>query len=111
MALMDTRYCLVGHTHVPLLHVDGNGRLGRARQVSLAGDAVSLRLGEDRLILNPGSVGQPRDGDPRAAFMLLDTETGEAEIRRIEYGITTTQERILHAGLPARMAYRLAIGR
>jgi diadenosine tetraphosphatase ApaH/serine/threonine PP2A family protein phosphatase len=70
MELMDTRYCLVGHTHIPRLHVNGNGAEGRARQVGLSGDTVSLKLGDERLILNPGSVGQPRDGDPRAAALM-----------------------------------------
>ena len=111
MALMETRYCLVGHTHVPLLHIDGDSFRKRARTVALDGESVSLKLGDERLILNPGSVGQPRDGDPRSAYMLLDTDSGEATIRRVDYAIGKTQARMYKAGLPDRMAFRLSLGR
>lgn len=108
MRLQESRYCLVGHTHVPALYT-GAGR--RAREALIEGDVVPIRLGAEAAILNPGSVGQPRDGDPRASFLLLDTESGEAELHRVDYAVDRTQERMEHAGLPARNAMRLAVGR
>jgi diadenosine tetraphosphatase ApaH/serine/threonine PP2A family protein phosphatase len=63
-----------------------------------------------RMILNPGSVGQPRDGDPRASFAILDTEDETWEMRRAEYNVNEVQLRILEAGLPERQALRLIGG-
>ena len=63
-----------------------------------------------RAIINPGGVGQPRDGDPRAAFMIYDTEAG-FEFYRVPYDIEATQEKIIQAGLPEYLAERLAVGR
>ena len=65
---------------------------------------------DDRLILNPGSVGQPRDGDPRAAYAVLDTETNEADIRRAKYDIERVYDEIVAAGLPERTGKRLFDG-
>jgi diadenosine tetraphosphatase ApaH/serine/threonine PP2A family protein phosphatase len=65
---------------------------------------------DHRFIMNPGGVGQPRDGDPRAAFMIYDTETG-CEFYRVAYDIQKTQEKIIKAGLPQYLAIRLAFGR
>jgi diadenosine tetraphosphatase ApaH/serine/threonine PP2A family protein phosphatase len=62
------------------------------------------------MILNPGSVGQPRDGDPRASFAILDTEQETWEMRRAEYDVNEVQLRILEAGLPERQALRLIGG-
>ena len=73
---------------------------------------VTLRLEEDaRHIINPGSVGQPRDGDPRAAFAIYETEGPSLTLRRIPYAVDAAQRRILGAGLPASLANRLAVGR
>lgn len=66
---------------------------------------------DDRLILNPGSVGQPRDGDPRAAYAILDTEANEAECRRIEYDIDRVYDEIIATGLPTRTGERLFEGK
>jgi diadenosine tetraphosphatase ApaH/serine/threonine PP2A family protein phosphatase len=63
-----------------------------------------------RMILNPGSVGQPRDGDPRACFGVLDTDAETWEMFRAEYDVKKVQERILEAGLPERQALRLMAG-
>jgi diadenosine tetraphosphatase ApaH/serine/threonine PP2A family protein phosphatase len=63
-----------------------------------------------RLLLNPGSVGQPRDGDPRAAYLVLDLEVGRVTWHRVLYDIETVQAGIRAAGLPVRLAARLAIG-
>jgi diadenosine tetraphosphatase ApaH/serine/threonine PP2A family protein phosphatase len=102
-----TAYCLVGHTHVPMLFREDRGRV-RAQRVE-AGDV--LELDSRRAFLNPGSVGQPRDGDPRAAFMLIDTEAGLVTWQRVKYDIDSTQAAILVAGLPGHLAARLAKGR
>lgn len=66
---------------------------------------------DDRLILNPGSVGQPRDGDPRAAYAVLDTETNEAKRRRVEYDVDLVVDAIAEAGLPERSGERLYEGK
>jgi diadenosine tetraphosphatase ApaH/serine/threonine PP2A family protein phosphatase len=62
-------------------------------------------------MINPGSIGQPRDGDPRAAFLLYDTEAATIVFYRVPYDISAAQKKILEAGLPARLASRLAEGR
>ncbi len=109
LAFFETRICLVGHTHVPLaFHIpDEEARICRRRWLQ-DGDTFSLRSG--RWIVNPGGIGQPRDGDPRAAYLLLDTETLEAQIRRVPYAVETTQRRMLEAGLPGNLIQRLAFG-
>lgn len=100
--------CLVGHTHVPVIFV-GPDDTGECRALQpLVGATVTL--GPERYIINPGSVGQPRDGDPRAAYLLLDTATGAIEHRRVAYDIAATQERMREAGLPPRSIARLEYG-
>ncbi len=102
-----TRTCIVGHTHVPLVF-----RLdGRRMETIEPVDGTELVLDERRTFLNPGGVGQPRDGDPRACAMLLETETGTLTWRRIPWPIAETQARMREAGLPARLVERLAVGR
>ncbi len=76
----------------------------------LAQAGRELDLQEGRLLLNPGSVGQPRDGDPRAAYLLLDLDAGRASFRRVEYDIGRTQAEIRELGLPEALAARLALG-
>jgi diadenosine tetraphosphatase ApaH/serine/threonine PP2A family protein phosphatase len=97
---------LVGHSHVPLalLHAGGELSGGHAAE----GTEVDLRAG--RWLLNPGSVGQPRDGDPRAALLLLDTGAGTASFHRVAYDIARTQDEIREAGLAEPLAARLAAG-
>jgi diadenosine tetraphosphatase ApaH/serine/threonine PP2A family protein phosphatase len=69
-----------------------------------------LRLDERRLIINPGSVGQPRDGDPSASYMLIDVDAGLVTWHRVEYDVAATQAAILEAGLPPDLARRLSFG-
>ncbi len=107
LAAFATPYCLVGHTHYPLTFRDDSGRV----EVLTAGDGTRLALDGRRAILNPGSVGQPRDGDPRACAMLLDTEAHEVEWRRVEYPVAETQRAIQASLLPAGLADRLLVGR
>ncbi|MDA8218048.1 MAG: metallophosphoesterase family protein [Dehalococcoidales bacterium] len=104
----DTKYCLVGHTHVPAVFLSPAGREPAGSQHP-SSDTV-VRLGERRLIVNPGSVGQPRDGDPRAAYAILDTAGGTLRFRRVEYDIAATQEKMRRAGLPYVLWARLSAG-
>lgn len=105
----DFHVALVGHTHLPLALEWAEG-FNQAR-VLLPDWESSLSLNERRLILNPGSVGQPRDGDPRASYAILDTEKMTWEFRRIAYAVEITQERMRARGLPLRLIDRLQVGR
>jgi diadenosine tetraphosphatase ApaH/serine/threonine PP2A family protein phosphatase len=101
-----TRLCFVGHSHVPGLWVAGSwGRLWQPRF-----DEVVLEPG-CRYLVNVGSVGQPRDHDPRAAYVLWDDEERRLAIRRVPYDLATAQRKILAAGLPTWLAERLPRGR
>jgi len=102
-------FCLVGHTHVPsLFSLSPEGEVKAHR---IVGDAeVALARPGWRFILNPGSVGQPRDDDPRAACLTVDTDRGTATWRRVTYNIAETQEMMRQARLPARLVERLAHG-
>ena len=100
-----TTHCLVGHTHVPLVFRDSGRRLE-----TLVPNGAALALDERRTLLNPGSVGQPRDGDPRACGMLIDTEALSVEWLRVEYPFERVQKLMAGAGLPQRLAARLALG-
>ncbi len=107
---IKTTYCLVGHTHVPILFVKD----ARTQNVHVAFASTHSQMAfkkDSRYIANPGSVGQPRDGDPRAAYALLDTTAGTWTQHRAEYPIYQTQERMRAAGLPARLIDRLEYGR
>ena len=96
---------LVGHSHVALaLTRDGEEVIG-----GLAPDGFSVEL-NGRWLLNPGSVGQPRDGDPRAAWLLLDLERRFAEFHRVPYSIEETQSEMHERGLPDLLAARLERG-
>lgn len=101
--------CFFGHTHVPTAFV--RDRRGRIRAGALQDGAVVEAQPEGRLMVNPGSVGQPRDGDPRASFLMYDTEDRRAAVHRVAYPVEEAQEKIRSAGLPAALADRLAAGR
>jgi len=107
-ALQTTGLSIVGHTHVPLLLVERGGEIEALRPK--AGERLRLPS-TGRACLNPGSVGQPRDGDPRAAYALLDLSEGWFELRRAAYPVSEAQRRIRAAGLPEPLALRLALGR
>jgi diadenosine tetraphosphatase ApaH/serine/threonine PP2A family protein phosphatase len=107
LAAFATPYCLHGHTHVPVVWRDDDGHVELVRP----SHGSRLTLDERRLLLNPGSVGQPRDGDPRASFLVLDTEAGRVTWHRVDYPIAATQADIRAAGLPGWLADRLADGR
>lgn len=101
----DTKICFIGHSHVPMImEKDGDGD-------------ITIYKGEKRLnrgcryIINTGSVGQPRDRDPRSSFAVYDSETETIEIKRVSYNIDRAQEKILEEGLPVQLANRLSYGR
>jgi diadenosine tetraphosphatase ApaH/serine/threonine PP2A family protein phosphatase len=96
---------IVGHSHVPLAIVDGRGGIG-----GHAAGGTEIDLTRGRWLLNPGSVGQPRDGDPGAAWLLLDLDTRHASFRRVPYDVARTQSEIREEGLPDALAERLAYG-
>jgi diadenosine tetraphosphatase ApaH/serine/threonine PP2A family protein phosphatase len=105
--LMETPYSIVGHTHLPFLAEElADGKI----RMEPWPDGDRVELGERRLIISPGGVGQPRDGDPRAAYVLYDTEARTLTLHRVEYDIASTQERIRTAGLPPWLAERLSFG-
>ncbi len=106
LALTRAPLVLIGHSHVPLALtlVDGSVAGG----VAPAGADVDLAGG--RWLINPGSVGQPRDGDPRAAWLLVDFGAGRATFQRVAYPIEATQREIVERGLPPLLAARLADG-
>jgi predicted phosphodiesterase len=102
----DTDFCLVGHTHIPsIFQLYGNHRI----KLTIPQTNKIIHL-KGRAILNPGSVGQPRDHNPSASYMILDDENLTCVYRRVEYDVRIAQERILDAGLPANHAFRLSIG-
>jgi diadenosine tetraphosphatase ApaH/serine/threonine PP2A family protein phosphatase len=106
-AYFDTRFCLIGHSHVPLVFDLDQDNLCRLHQ--LPGE-LFLKQTENRLIINCGGVGQPRDGDPRASYGILDDEKGIVYHYRVNYDISATQQKMIKAGLPLRLAERLSYG-
>jgi predicted phosphodiesterase len=106
LALTDAALVLVGHSHAALQVASAAGEVDGG----LAPAGLDLPLAGARRLLNPGSVGQPRDGDPRAAYLLLDLDAGVASFRRVDYDIARTQAEIRAAGLPEGLASRLASG-
>ena len=106
LSAFDTPYCLVGHTHLPIVYRESGGRM---KAVHVDG-RTDLALDGRRMILNPGSVGQTRDGDPRASYLVIDTDAGRVTWHRVEYDVEATQAAIVAAGLPPRLARRLTLG-
>ena len=104
---LETPYSAVGHTHMPLLVRRG----ARGVEGETPGEGNEAALGEGPLCVNPGSVGQPRDGDPRASYALVDSGEGTVTHHRVAYDIGETQRRMRAAGLPQALADRLTMGR
>jgi diadenosine tetraphosphatase ApaH/serine/threonine PP2A family protein phosphatase len=106
LLLTEAPVVLVGHSHVALaLSTGGTDIAG-----GLAPGGTEIETGGRRWLLNPGSVGQPRDGDPKAAWLLLDFETDRARFQRVAYDVDATQAEIRAAGLPDGLAGRLTHG-
>jgi diadenosine tetraphosphatase ApaH/serine/threonine PP2A family protein phosphatase len=106
LLMTSQQLVLVGHSHVALQVA----LRGTELEGGLAPDGTVLGLGEARWLLNPGSVGQPRDGDPAAAYLVLDLDAMTATFRRAPYDIARTQSAMKDAGLPDQLALRLAVG-
>lgn len=103
------RICLHGHTHLQTVFRLDGAELRDESPAHRARWRVALDAGS-RWLVNPGSVGQPRDGDPRAAYALFDPAAGAIELRRVAYDVARAQRRIRKAGLPDALATRLATG-
>ncbi len=106
LAVLKTRIGLHGHTHVPLAWLEEGGTVEKV----VPDDGFVLELRGRRALVNPGSVGQPRDGDPRASFLILDTDTDTVSWHRVGYDIEAVQTAMRNAGLPAHLSSRLAAG-
>ncbi len=104
-AYQTSAICFHGHTHVPMVF-----QKTADRTLRLPPERISASLGQ-KLFINVGSVGQPRDGDPRACFATYDVESKTVDFHRVEYDVACAQKRILEAGLPERLALRLALGK
>jgi diadenosine tetraphosphatase ApaH/serine/threonine PP2A family protein phosphatase len=101
-----------GHTHLQGAFYRLGGRVRGISSPLAPVTETNIRLQPDAAyLINPGSVGQPRDGDPRAAYVIFDTEKREVLLRRTEYDYQPTQNKILVAGLPPKLGLRLAVGR
>ncbi len=103
----DTPFCFVGHAHLQCMFQFEEERNRIVMDSPRVGRAMTMT---PRAILNPGSVGQPRDRDPRAAYAIFDPETHAWEPRRVEYDIAAVQARIRELGLPEKHAVRIAEG-
>jgi diadenosine tetraphosphatase ApaH/serine/threonine PP2A family protein phosphatase len=109
-AEFEEPFCLVGHTHVPRVFVEIEGNATESKVARpMVGDEIDLRDGSRRIV-NTGSVGQPRDRDPRAAYGTWDSETGIFRFHRTAYDVHAAQQKIVEAGLPGVLATRLALG-
>lgn len=105
LRLMKTPICFVGHSHASgIFYLDGN-KVGSTKK-----SAIKIEKGR-RYIINAGSIGQPRDRDPRASYVVYDEDKDEVEIRRVAYDIEAAKRKILEAGLPGFLASRLSEGR
>lgn len=102
-----TPFCLIGHSHIPVIFESFENDVFHQE----FSDNSALTLGKNRLIINPGSVGQPRDNDPRASYALYDSEAKIIYHHRIQYDILITQERMRQVGLPEFLISRLSHGR
>ena len=102
--------CLFGHTHYPVTFELANGTCTRRGPAAETEARVDLSEGVAYL-LNPGSVGQPRDGDPRAAYAIVDSGAKRVELFRLTYPLEAAQAKVISAGLPEILARRLAAGR
>jgi predicted phosphodiesterase len=119
IAIQAARVSMIGHSHIALFFVMGEDRRPQPGQLAAleddargaqAGPGTRLDLSEGRWLVNPGSVGQPRDGDPRAAWLELDTDSWEATYHRVEYEIDRAAEAIEATDLPEHLARRLYVG-
>lgn len=104
----ESNTCFIGHTHIAMFAIHRNGSDAVEIHPFRSGDTLDLTQG--RYIINPGSVGQPRDRDPRAAYAVLDTDAASVTAGRVEYDVATTQRQMALANLPEVLIARLAHG-
>ena len=102
---LDTTICFIGHTHRPVIFIKEGNNYTSTLQVE-----IKVRTSQT-YIINAGSVGQPRDGNPQACYAVYDSEAEEVQIKRVSYDIRKAQDKIIAAGLPKILAERLAVGR
>ena len=105
--LLESRYCLVGHSHIPFIFRE----VGRQCSFESFPEGSPVSLGDERLIINPGGVGQPRDGDPRPSYALYDSSERTICRHRVSYEIGAIQEKMRRVGLPEPLIHRLELGR
>lgn len=110
IARQASRIAMVGHSHVALCFRAADDGDVDATQGAQVAAGTTLDIADSRWLLNPGSVGQPRDGDPRAAWVGLDTESWTASYERVEYPVEEAAKAIIDAGLPEHLGQRLAVG-
>ena len=106
-ARMEPPLCFIAHSHVPLAFFDAVPGRPAGRQLDFT-EPMAVR---GKMIVNPGSVGQPRDGDPRAAYCIYDDTTQHVTFRRVEYDVAEAARKVRAAGLPELLAWRLEVGR
>ena len=102
-----SKYCLAGHVHEPMVFRYAD--TGECSSSRFSPD-IRLVLSKSRLIINPGGVGQPRDGDPRASYAIGDSDASTIRLYRVAYDISTTQSKMVKQGLPMRLVSRLKYG-
>lgn len=105
MSQMKNCLCFIGHSHVPGIFVSDESKVIYLEDTDVRVD------NQRKYLVNVGSVGQPRDGDPRASYAVYDEEELTIQIKRVDYDVQKAQEKILKAGLPPKLAYRLSEGR
>ena len=104
--------CFFGHTHIPVAYVKNGNNLSVLHLQPRGPEATVVKIvKKNRYLINPGSIGQPRDTDPRASYATYDSRKQRAEIRRVPYQIDLAQQRIAEVGLPESLAFRLGLGR
>jgi predicted phosphodiesterase len=111
MQVQRQRVALIGHSHVACYFSRPNGDSPIEETIGeVATAGTALQIADGRWLVNPGSVGQPRDGDPRAAWLMLDTDAWTADFHRVEYPVEAAAKAIVDAGLPRQLADRLFSG-
>jgi diadenosine tetraphosphatase ApaH/serine/threonine PP2A family protein phosphatase len=106
LAYFETPYCAFGHTHIPSSFLQWEDGI----RVEYCVPDWELDLADVRVLLNPGSVGQPRDDNPDASYLLLDTDSARAVWQRVPYDVAATQAEMERLGLPRPLIDRLAAG-
>ncbi len=105
MSQMKNYLCFIGHSHVPGIFISDDSKVTYSEDMSTRID------NQRKYLVNVGSVGQPRDGDHKASYAVYDDEELIVQIKRVDYDVQKAQEKILKAGLPPKLAYRLSEGR